>query len=124
MKNDQKVSEEKGARIELHDRLNLTGAEIGISELPPTLLVLLLSLTLFPWIANVFSVFLRYRYVPIPEGYYYYTLQPLCSYYDGIQSPLPLFQPGFSELAVLVPAILAFFALLVSFHYISTKSEK
>ena len=92
--------------------------------LPPTLLVLLLSLTLFPWIANVLSVFLRYRYVPIPEGYYYYTLQPLCSYYDGIRSPLPLFQPGISELAVFVPAVIAFFALLVSFHYISIKAEK
>ena len=34
MKNYQKVSEEKGARIELHDRLNLTGAEISINVLP------------------------------------------------------------------------------------------
>ena len=34
MKNYDKISVANGARTELHDRLNLTGAEISINELP------------------------------------------------------------------------------------------
>ena len=34
MKNYDKISVEKSARTELHDKLNLTGAEISINSLP------------------------------------------------------------------------------------------
>ena len=34
MKNYSKIEKQEGARLELHDRLGLTGSEISINELP------------------------------------------------------------------------------------------
>ena len=82
--------------------------------LPGLVAGLLLSCTLFPQLANLFSMLLRYRYAEIPEGFYYYSKEPLCPYYDSLREPLRLFKPS--------PIILVLVPLALILVFVSTMS--
>lgn len=80
----------------------------------PFVLSFLLYAIFFPCLANTLSLYLRYLYVPIPDGFYYYTMEPLCPYYDGIREPIDLFVfSPYALLFALLPLLLVSFVFLL-----------
>ena len=74
------------------------------------------GLTLFPYLANLFLMLIHYQGIDIPSGYYYYSLEPFCPYYDNILTPIPLFTGSPYSILFVFVYVLVILLLIIIFR--------
>lgn len=87
-----------------------------IITFPLFLIAFTLGLTLFPYLANLFSMLIHYQGIDIPSGYYYYSLEPFCPYYDNILTPIPLFTGSPYSILFVFVFVLVILLLVIIFR--------